>query len=331
MARDLTMFLAPLPVQSDPGLDAGDPRLAEIVSLTEHGKHAAAADIAEELAGEGIHDIRVLSFLLCQTFREGGVARLDEVFSIVVLAVGPSFEAIGPVARRGDHFERRLTWLFTTIVDALEYHQINGTSEWDHFVAGLGPGALGAIVLSGQRAAAALSSDAYASAARALGRLVGVLSALADTRVEVPRSDPATEGPALDADKASSPEEPGAPALASAPAHLSAIGAGAAKMKIEMVVSHQFFTLQAKLRAFEVLVANGELAKAAIVVQDVQNAIESFDPRAYFPEMFVRFSALLSQHISPLAEHMEERGSLAWKAHNQFYSVDLDGFVRSQG
>jgi hypothetical protein len=47
----------------------------------------------------------------------------------------------------------------------------------------------------------------------------------------------------------------------------------------------------------------------------------------YFPELFSDFSELLSKHIDTLASHWQDRESTAWKAHAQFYRVDLRRFV----
>ncbi|XXY47189.1 type VI secretion system protein IglI family protein [Sorangium sp. So ce269] len=331
MARDLAMYLEPLDPRPEPGLDAADPRLAEIVSLAEQGRYDAAADLAEELAGEGVHDIRALSFLLYEAFREGGLAALEALFDVVLLALGPSLEAIGPVKRRKEHFNKRLAWLFETIVDALEYREKHGTSGYDALHEELGPEALGGAVRAGERVAAELATDVYAGAAQALGRLMGFLRARAEALAVEPaasatsaarQSSPAPR-------EETSPASPAGPALPMDGAHAPAAAGGAARARIEVAVAHPFLELLAKLRAFEVLVERGDMAKAAIVAEDVQQIVESFDPRAYFPEVFARFSALLSNNIGPLSEQLEERESLAWKARSQFYRVDLEGFIRS--
>ncbi len=70
-----------------------------------------------------------------------------------------------------------------------------------------------------------------------------------------------------------------------------------------------------------------DLARAAVVADDLMRTIDSFDPRAYFPELFSDFSELLSKHIDTLANHWQDRESTAWKAHAQFYRVDLKRFV----
>ncbi|EYF05019.1 type VI secretion system protein IglI family protein [Chondromyces apiculatus] len=330
MARELAMFLEPIDVLPEPGLDAGDPRLAEMVSLAERDQYGAAADLAEEVTREGVHDVRALSFLLYQAFREGGLARVDLLFEVIVTSLGPNFEAFGPARRRAEHFNKRLSWLFDTMARALEYHQKHGTPEWGALREGLDPGALERVLQAGQRVAEALSADPYASAGQAFGRLMSFLRAHAEAlaKAPAPGAVPAGGQPAPTS-KEDGPS-PSAPALASAgeDAAMPTPAGGAPQRRVEFMASHPLLELLAKLQAFEALVERGEMGKAAIVADDVQQLIEGFDPRLYFPEIFVRFSALLSDHIGLLSEHLEERDSVAWKARRQFYLVDLEGFVR---
>jgi hypothetical protein len=333
MDRDLSMYLSPLEAQPDPGLDTDDPRLAELVALADRGKYDSAADQAEALASEGVHDIRALSYLLYQAFREGGLTALGDIFEVILGAIGSNSEAIGPKKRKKDHFNRRLTWLFNTIVDALEYDVKNRTPEWDAFCEGAEREVLSVIIRAADRVAGELTEDVYATAATALGRLAGFL------RSQLEKAPEATRAPQADAGETPSPA-PAAPQEAplstreAPPGRPDGVGAtvpvsGAFRNRVELVVSHQFLDLVAKLRAFEVLLEKGEVMKAAVVAEDVQQLIESFDPRAHFPELFARFSALLSNNIAPVSECFEERDSLAWKALGQYYRVDLDGFVRS--
>jgi hypothetical protein len=97
--------------------------------------------------------------------------------------------------------------------------------------------------------------------------------------------------------------------------------------RAEVGVSHEFFALIQKLEAFSKLVKKGDLARAAIVADDLMQTIDAFDPRRYFPELFSDFSELLSKHIDVLTNHWQDRDSPSWKAHSQFYRVDLKRFV----
>ncbi|MGK3992791.1 type VI secretion system protein IglI family protein [Sorangium sp. So ce1024] len=330
MARDLSLFLQPLEAAAEPGLDATDARLDELVELSGRGRHDEVAERVEALAREGVHDIRALSFYLFAVFREGGLAALAPVFEVVSLALGPNFEAIGPAKRRKDHVDRRLAWLFQTIADELEYHEKSPSPAWDALHEGLAEGALGEALAGAERVGRALAEGAYGPAVQQLGRLAAWLR----RRAEELASRPAPEPPR--------PAEERAPAAGAPPAERAATAAAAApadavpvaevgssdplRARVELTVSHHFLELVAKLRAFEALVDKRDFAKAAVVADDLQRILESFDPRVYFPELFSNYSALLSAHITLLAEHLEDRDSFSRKALEQFYRVDLKRF-----
>jgi hypothetical protein len=49
----------------------------------------------------------------------------------------------------------------------------------------------------------------------------------------------------------------------------------------------------------------------------------------HFPEMFASFSRGVAMHIAELDGYWQQRSEPAWKALQQYYQVDLDGFVES--
>ncbi|WP_437629909.1 type VI secretion system protein IglI family protein [Sorangium sp. So ce854] len=335
MARDLSLFLQPIEPAAEPGLDATDARLDELVELSGRGRHDEVAARVEALAREGVHDIRALSFYLFAVFREGGLAALGPLFEVVSLALGPNFEAIGPARRRKDHVDRRLAWLFQTIADELEYHEKSPSPAWDALHEGLAEGALGEALAGAERVARALAEGAYGPAVQQLGRLAAWLRRRAEELASRPAPEPPrpAEGraPAAGAPPAeraaTAADAVPADAVPAAPAPAAAVGSSdPLRARVELTASHHFLELVAKLRAFEALVDKRDFAKAAVVADDLQRTLEGFDPRVYFPELFSNYSALLSAHIALLAEHLDDRDSLSRKALEQFYRVDLKRF-----
>ncbi len=96
---------------------------------------------------------------------------------------------------------------------------------------------------------------------------------------------------------------------------------------MELPVSHAFIELLQKLKAFETLVARKKFQKAALVADDLTDLVSKFDPRSYFPDLFSDFGKNLAEHIEVLAENWDRRDSVAWKALEQYYRVDLQRFV----
>ena len=334
MARDLAIFMQPLHVgdvgeagetSPSPGDGGGDvgagARGHRSASHLHHGarhvgKLAAAADRIEELLGRRIYDIRLISIYLSAAFHEGGVAVLPGVLAATLHLLGDSFEAVGPVRKREEHFDRRLAWLYEGIGDALAYHEQKRTDEWKAWGAALTSDVLAEAIAQSDLLGEQIRPRGFTNAAGELGQL---RSWLYSHRLP---AAPAVEAPA-DAPPSQSRSSVRPAGPAATPTQ------DGSRPALELVVSHRFLELRDKLRAFEVLIEKGEFRKAALVADDVQKIVEHFDPRSYFPDVFAGFSARLSKHIESLAEHWEERESVSWKAMDQYYQVDLDGFVES--
>ncbi len=227
--------------------------------------------------------------------------------------------------RREEQFNRRMIWLFDTSLDTLKYHQVKRTEEWARWVQASNL----EVVTTAQRAAGALvgqlSAEAYKGAHTALSRVIEWLR----DQVSSQRASVAEPAPAAAAAAAPVPASPPSvrPALVSLATPRPPEPLEPVRRRVELEVSHQFIELWVKLRAFEALIEKKQFERAALVGDDIMNTIDKFDPRDYFPELFSRFSALMSKNIGTLSDHGGNRDSDSWKAMSQFYRVDLKGFV----
>jgi hypothetical protein len=91
--------------------------------------------------------------------------------------------------------------------------------------------------------------------------------------------------------------------------------------------SYQLALLMRKLQAFERLIEQDKLPRAALVADDINQTIQSFDPTLYFPRLFASFMRLAAVHSEALSECEEMRETPDWRALQEFFKVDLDGFV----
>lgn len=323
MAIDLSIFMGPLEAEGEPGLSPIDTRLNAITDLTEQRKFAEAAVLAGRLLDERIYDIRPISIYLFGALLEGGFSALGGIFAALGSLLGPNLAAVGPMKRREEQFNRRMIWLFDTSLDTLKYHQVKRTDEWTRWVQGSNLEA----VTAAQKTAAALvgqlSAETYKGAHTALSRVIDWLrDQAASQRASVAEPPPASVA-------APAPASPPSvrPALVSLATPRPPEPLEPVRRRVELEVSHQFIELWVKLRAFEALIEKKQFERAALVGDDIMNTIDKFDPRDYFPELFSRFSALMSKNIGTLSDHAGNRDSDSWKAMNQFYRVDLKGFV----
>ncbi len=330
MPVDLSPLLAPLTPSGVPDLDASDERLIELDVLASKDRHEAAAAKVAALLSEGIFDVRPLPYLLFQAFVERGFGALPDVLGVIDNLLGPSLPALAPSRRRDELANKRFAWLFDKIEKALEYHEKVGTPEWDRWRASLSDRSVEAIDAAGARVTERLAPAAFAPAGAALGRLLARVRAQLGTVHDKPSAE-APPAPAAAAPPASSPASPASPA-AEQPSSPEARPPAEPPTKngmrrMELLVAQPFLDFCRRLDAFAALVQRGQFEKAAVLADEIGRSIESFDPRAHFPDLFARYAALQSKHVRALLEHGDERESPAFRALQQHARVDLDGFV----
>lgn len=85
--------------------------------------------------------------------------------------------------------------------------------------------------------------------------------------------------------------------------------------------------LRDKLLAFEIVLARGELDKAAVVAHDIQAILGNFDPLVYLPALFGRYAELLHGAFAEIEARWHDTGSPQWRILAQFYRTNLAGFV----
>lgn len=349
MARDLSIYLNATAPNTDGDLDASDDRLLAVIDLFERRKLSLAADKAQELAEAGVLDIRPLSYVLFVTFNEDGIGALATIFDVVLAIFGPQRTIIGPQRNQPAFFAKRLSWLWATMNDYMAYYRKENGADWKRMREGLTPESLAMILERGKNVAAVLSDASQERNATTLASFMGELRTLAaelDAAARASAKNAAeeksahgedAEGNDVDEENAehAAPEDGEASSdvdeSSNAPILVSKTPARSGKRRVTLEVSPTFLELLDKLKAFETLVEQRHLSKAAIVADDLQNIIETFDPRAHFPGLFSRFSELLSTHSDELGELIEQRDSFSWKTMVQFYRVDLAKFVDGEG
>jgi hypothetical protein len=91
--------------------------------------------------------------------------------------------------------------------------------------------------------------------------------------------------------------------------------------------SYHLKILMKKLEAFDHLISVQKYANAAIIADDINAIIANFDPRIYFPNLFVRFALKSAANINNLTAYAEYKESAAWHALQELYRVDLESFI----
>lgn len=309
----------PLRPSESPGLDSVDPRLMLLNTLCEKGQLEDLVSEVDQMLDAAVYDIRPISMYLWAAFWELGLGVLPELFETLTVLVSLNLPAIGPVQKKLEHVSKRTSWLMQKISDALEYHESRATPEWSRWTAGIGVEGIEATLERAGTFDASLD-ERFAPMRPALQKFMARLRLLSATLLRIPSLPPVSiASPVMTS--IAPPQHNRLPDDLQVAARLG---------RAEVGVSHEFFALIQKLDAFSKLVKKSDMARAAVVADDLMRTIETFDPRMYFPELFSDFSELLSKHIDTLEGHWHDRDSTAWKAHAQFYRVDLRRFVSGQ-
>lgn len=301
--RDLSFLHTPKAVDNH-GVATTDPVFNDITRQIEDGQLKEAGHAIETLLSEGVYDIRLLTILLYITFCEEGVSRLAELFSGLSILLQNHSDKFGPSTRRETHIKKSLIGLLERIERKLNYHIEKRDDIWIalNSQTGLIEGTLEALecLLEFQPQETQASLEEPSSKLR---RTLRELIREDDVPFDGTRRLENTSGKAEPTRRQNYGET------------------------VELQCSPKLMHLLAKLDAFEVLARRNEFRKAALVAADVQETIESFDPREYFPELFASFGGLVSQHVENIAPFWEHKDSVSWKMLQQFYQVDLAAFV----
>ncbi|MEY3209584.1 MAG: hypothetical protein RIT28_65 [Pseudomonadota bacterium] len=86
--------------------------------------------------------------------------------------------------------------------------------------------------------------------------------------------------------------------------------------------------LMDRLALFEELLADGATTQAAVVADDIEDRLNHFDPRRYFPALFAGYYASLADHMSEIEEAWEARDSARWRALRQLAKLDPERLRR---
>ncbi|RME73466.1 MAG: hypothetical protein D6776_07020 [Planctomycetota bacterium] len=324
---DLTLLAPPLESDGPPGLDTFDERFQSIVGMVQAGRFQEAAEATAAVLRERRYDIRLIGYFLYGVFLEQGTAAIAPIFETLGSLLTDSWEQIGPERKKERHAQNGLLWFLTRLHAQLQHEQDRDTEQWRRWV-----------------------EQTSVEQAEAIGERIEALRRVLGETIEAPKVlellpklgtwargfhrlvyDEAERREAAAAEPEPEPEPEVAPAASSGDAAPAAAAAGAAVVPgasgPQVAGSVLLQELIAKLAAFERLVDAGAFERAAVVAADVNERIESFDPRRYFPALFATYYRKLSEHVDELEPHLEDRDTLRWQAMDQHYRVDLDAFA----
>ena len=309
--RDLSYCVPGMQVNTQ-ALDSHDPRFLEISDAADKKDFARAADGFEALLKDGFFDPRLCAYHAFQAFREDGYVRLPEIFDRVAMLL-PGAQEGGKKATA--YLNKGYAWLFATLLSDLEYEQARKSDTWFGWARMLEAQQERPPVVDRASALGAALPAAMAASLEGMQRLLRLLRVV-DEQLFTGAVD-VELGPPDD-------KQVQVPSAAAPERKLKLLSAN---MPLQLTPAPRLVELCNKLAAFERLVEMRRFDKAALVSDDILHEVTHFDPRRYFPELFGRFGQLMSQHVQEMKPHLEMKDTMEWKTLEQYYQVDLEGFV----
>lgn len=311
-----------------PDAESIEERLDKVTSQVARGAHLEAARTAEALLSEGVRDVRLVAPYLFGGFLEHGLKAMPVIFSSLAKIFTTQWETFGPAEKKTVFATSGLKWFFKTLNKHLQHHELGKDETWRQWTTADNRVPLEDALTLSQDVMDALVTALPGSGCDTLLR--SIVAWLSNHLSTLPQeAHPAAEEPAPEesheAEEAHAGHEaehepaPGAPATARAP---SAPPAGPV-----IPVSPALALLMRKLEAFDALVERRDLARASVVAADVLHTLDHFDPRVYLPSLFARFFGGLGTHADVIERLLQSTDTLAFRALEQLYRVDLDAFM----
>ncbi|SEM09530.1 hypothetical protein SAMN04489760_10427 [Syntrophus gentianae] len=328
---NIELIQGTLEVSESPGMETTDPRFSDIATLVQEGNYEEAATLAEAILAEKIYDIRIIGYFFYGHFIEGGVAALAEISLSLADLLSENLEALGPVRNRGKHLQTSLNWLTKQIFRTLQYEEEKKSDLYEEWVSGVSSDQVQEALDAGdslRRILGPVLEDAATPILEGLTKITDWLKAFQRLVYRESEAEPAEETGFEVEEETAAQDRMEQELRRKEKRRFHPSGPEAGEETAGLEGSYHLKMLIKKLEAFDDLIAEKKFSSAAIVADDINAIIANFDPRIYFPKLFLNFALNSAGHINDLAAFAEYRETVAWQAMQELYKVDLESFVR---
>jgi hypothetical protein len=320
----ILLFQGSLPVTDNPGIDTIDPRYDAIVSYVQDDNFIAAITLIEDLFAEEIFDIRMISYYLYGYWLDNGFGSLNVVLQCLNNILSDNFEAVGPIANHDQNFEKSLSWIMRQILKKINYEEKKNSSLWQQWYTSITEEDISHILETGEILCGTLTQKIPDKAVDIINLWNKIQASLKAIKKMVARPlDLITTE--TDNDKTEFP------LLVSEENDLK----GELESK-EPINSYQAYEtsypmtlLLKKISAFERMINEKKFDRAALILEDIKLSLSTFEPTVYLPKIFENFVKLQALNINDLLICQQERGTVEWEVMQEWFKVDLDGFINS--
>lgn len=306
-------FLEGLSPETVPqGLEIGDPDLESMRALAEAEDYPGLLDLARTLTEKQIFDIRIIIYALYGEARESGVLGATELLQTIAVLLKEKWAGIGPESKRDRYAKSSLSWIFSQLRIDFERAELEAGETWTQWLTTFSLQDLSAL------------QKEVSSIGHAIREVIG----------EELAGDPSSKLTEITnwlgefGKKLPVPEQPQEEALEDATEEKSETRSGLGPLGGSVVGGsvHLEILIQ-KLALFERVMESGDMVKAAVIVSDIMEIIEQFDPRLYLPSLFSRFFSLMTPRIAEIYEMLEMRETPQFQSLHSLYKVDMEAFL----
>ena len=321
MSSSFEFLLSPPSPDEVVHLESSDDRLLEICDLYGARSFAEAHERCDSVIGDKIYDFRLIGIHVFCIFWKEGPQALQPAFEALNAYLSQNWEHVGPERHRKKIVSLGIESLIDNVASTLDYWQTQGSELFQTWVNQESRESLedtiGTLQSLENIPEEHLSPDIIAI------QLPKLTQMLRGVQKSLPSRDEATETMTTEDDDA--PEA--APAQSAAPTAPPTPAPASLAPVLGQEISPELAMLLKKIQAFETLVQAKRFERAAMVADDIQSAVENFDPRKYFPSLFAEFYADLVGNFDQISSFWARRDTADWAVLQQLYDVDLDTFV----
>lgn len=307
-----------LPITENPGLDSTDPRFDEIATLIQEGKYAEAATLSENILVDGIYDIRLICYFLYGYWLEQGLASLLDVINCLNHLMLENWAAVGPVKKKEKFAQTSISWTFRQVLKKIQYEEKKKTVLWQQWQTSVSQDEIEKIIISGEAFRVNIEKQLEGNAEVVLSLWIKIESWLrALQRLVISPPEPVQPEPEIITD-IKAPEKTSVAPVAPLTAH-----------DLNIEVSYPMELLLKKLAAFERLLQEKKIFQAALVADNINQTLTSFDPLLYFPKTFEIFVRLQVRNFEELSAYENHRGSPQWQVMQDWLKTDIESFINN--
>ncbi len=295
-----------------------DVRFEEVVSLVDQEQLDEASTLIHTILKEGKVDLRLVMYLFYAQFINQGIRSLSEIFPAMQTVLTDHWAKISPVNMRDKYLQSSLAWFLSSIGKKIKrseklYKSKKTDDFWNKSISGLTPQIIEALIACTRDFTAFLPSKVDDPSIHQyilfISKWLENLRGLA----EEDTIEPAAEAPVPVTSQAQPVNALPSPKL---PLH-------------EVLASSELMLrLYRKIEAFEALIEKQDFEKAALIADDIDQTIKTFDPSTFFPKLFSNYFALSASHIDTLSQEWANKTSLKWEALHRLYQTDIEEFIQ---